>query len=100
MPRLANIASIGTEIAIAWDDGSESFIPMEKLRAASPSAENTGEADLLGHIHGGTNQKEFPGVTVKGWNIVGNYALQFQFSDGHNTGIYPYDFLHRLGQAS
>lgn len=92
-----NVAAIGNEIAIAWSDGTETYIHMEKLRAASPSAENTGEQDLLGNVHGGTNQKEFPGVTVRGWNFVGNYAIQFQFSDGHNTGIYPYDMLKKLG---
>src|SRR6201999_2464028 len=91
-----NIAAIGSEIAIAWEDGSESYIPMERLRAASPSAENTGEQDLLGKRHGGTDQTEFPGVTVKNWRMVGGYAVQFDFSDGHSTGIYPYDFLRRL----
>jgi DUF971 family protein len=94
-----NIAAIGNEIAIAWEDGSESYLPMEKLRAASPSAENTGERDLLGHQHGGTDQKEFPGVTVKSWRMVGGYAVQFHFSDGHSTGIFPYDFLKNLATA-
>ena len=98
MPHPSNIAAIGKEIAILWDDGSESYITMEKLRAASPSAENTGETDLLGKTHGGTDQREFPGVTVKGWNMVGSYAVQFQFSDGHNTGIYPYDYLRHIGE--
>jgi DUF971 family protein len=94
-----NIAAIGNEIAIAWEDGSESYLPMERLRAASPSAENTGERDLLGQKHGGTDQKEFPGVTVKSWQMVGGYALQFHFSDGHSTGIFPYDFLKNLASA-
>jgi DUF971 family protein len=91
-----NIAAIGNEIAIAWEDGSESYLSMEKLRAASPSAENTGEHDLLGKQYGGTDQKHFPGVMVKSWQMVGGYAVQFIFSDGHSTGIYPYDFLKRL----
>ncbi len=97
MQRPTHIAAIGHEIAISWDDGSESFIAMEKLRAASPSAENTGERDLLGVQYGGTEQKHFPGVTVKGWSMIGGYAVQFDFSDGHSTGIYPYDFLRGLG---
>ncbi len=97
MTRPINIAAIGNEIAISWDDGTESYISMEKLRAASPSAENTGERDLLGVQYGGTDQKQFPGVTVKGWNMIGGYAVQFDFSDGHSTGIYPYDFLRSLG---
>nr|WP_218280802.1 gamma-butyrobetaine hydroxylase-like domain-containing protein [Verrucomicrobium spinosum] len=71
MIRPLNIAAIGNEIAIAWEDGRESFLPMEKLRAASPSAENIGERDLLGKLYGGTNQKEYPGVSVTGWKSVG-----------------------------
>jgi DUF971 family protein len=97
MTRPTNIAAIGNEIAIVWNDGTESFIAMEKLRAASPSAENIGERDLLGVQYGGTNRKDFSGVTVKSWNLVGSYAVQFDFSDGHNTGIYPFDFLRSLG---
>ena len=97
MTRPANIAVIGNDVAIAWEDGSESFIGMEKLRAASPSAENIGEQDLLGNTYGGTAQKRFPGVTVKSWNMIGGYAVQFDFSDGHCTGIYPFDMLKRLG---
>ncbi len=97
MIRPANIAAIGNEIAIAWEDGTETFIPMEKLRAASPSAENTGERDLLGKVYGGTDQTDFSGVTVRTWRMMGGYAVQFDFSDGHCTGIYPYDFLRTLG---
>lgn len=87
---------IGTEVAIIWNDGTEQYISMEKLRAASPSAENTGERDLLGKRYGGTDQKSFPGVTVKDWRIVGGYAVQFDFSDGHNTGLYTYAYLRAL----
>ena len=94
-----HIAAIGNEIAIAWSDGTESYIAMEKLRAASPSAENTGERDLLGVQYGGTGPKEFPGVTVKRWNMVGSYAVAFDFSDGHNTGIYGFDYLKKLAEV-
>lgn len=92
-----HITAIGNEIAIVWDDGTESFIAMEKLRAASPSAENIGERDLLGRQYGGTDRKDFSGVTVRKWNLVGSYAVQFDFSDGHSTGIYPFDFLRSMG---
>ncbi len=99
MTKPTHIAAIGPEMAIAWEDGVESYVPMEKLRAASPSAENTGERDLLGKQYGGTDQRHFPGVTVKSWQIVGGYAVQFHFSDGHATGIYPFDFLRALASS-
>lgn len=91
-----NIQLIGTEVAIAWDDGSESYFQGEKLRAASPSAETRGEKDILGNQYGGDGPREFPGVTVVGWARMGNYALRFDFSDGHNSGIYSYEYLLEL----
>lgn len=77
----------------------ESFYKMELLRALSPSAENTGERDLLGQIHGGSSQTAFPGVVVTGWNLVGSYAIQFVFSDSHATGLYSFDYLRHIWVA-
>lgn len=92
----ANIQLIGPEVAILWSDGAESYLNGEVLRAASPSAENMGERDILGNQYGGQGPKQFPGVTVTGWEQVGNYAVRFDFSDGHRTGIFSYDYLRRL----
>ncbi len=97
MVQPVRIEAIGNEIAIAWSDGSETYHSMEKLRAASPSAENTGERDLLGRQFGGhQGPREFPGVTVTGWRVIGGYAVQFDFSDGHNTGLYGFEYLRHL----
>ena len=97
MPSPKTIQAIGNEIAIAWADGSENFYEMQELRRLSPSAENVGERDLLGNLIGGGDGPEaFPGVTVGGWQIVGGYAVQFRFSDGHNTGIYSYEYLKQI----
>jgi DUF971 family protein len=96
----SHIEAIGHEIAIRWSDGTETFHPMEQLRAASPSAENTGEQDLLGRRFGGSQQKVFPGVTVTGWRLIGSYAIQFDFSDGHNTGLFGYQMLRQLAAAA
>ncbi len=94
-----NIQLIGQEVAIVWDDGAESYLPFEKLRAASPSAANMGETDILGNKYGGDGPKHFPGVTVVGWAQVGNYAIRFDFSDGHSTGLYSYDYLRALAAS-
>ena len=91
-----NIQLIGEEVAIAWSDGVETYHEFEKLRAASPSAANLGERDILGNQYGGNGPKSFPGVEVLGWEIVGNYALRFMFSDGHGSGLYSYDYLRKL----
>ena len=92
-----NIQLIGQEIAVAWDDGAESYFTAEQLRAASPSAETAGERDILGVKHGGDGPRKFPGVEVVGWERVGNYAVRFDFSDGHRTGLYSYEYLRKLG---
>lgn len=96
MPTPVNIQLIGPEVAIAWSDGTETYHPMERLRAASPSAETQGERDILGRQYGGDGPKTFPGVTVLGWQQVGNYAICFSFSDGHRTGLYSFDYLRKL----
>lgn len=92
----SDIQLIGNLVAVRWSDGREDFFDMEQLRAASPSAENLGEADLFGNVRGGDPRKHFPGVEVTGWDFVGNYAIRFFFSDGHNTGLYTYRYLKVL----
>lgn len=94
---IEDLQLIGEEVAVRWADGSESYFPMEMLRVASPSAENTGEKDLLGKlIGGGIGQASYPGVTVTAWTPIGGYAVQFHFSDGHRTGIFSYGYLRDL----
>jgi len=95
-----NIQLIGSEVAIVWDDGAESYFTAEKLRAASASAETQGERDIFGQKYGGDGPKNFAGVSVLSWNQVGNYAIQFRFSDGHSTGLYSYDYLRKLAGSS
>jgi DUF971 family protein len=94
-----NIQLIGQEVAIVWDDGVETYFSFERLRAASPSASNIGERDILGNQYGGGGAKSFPGVQVLGWERVGNYALRFDFSDGHRTGLYSFDYLRTLAAS-
>lgn len=98
MQKPTNIQLIGTEIAILWEDGVETYFQPEFLRANSPSASNIGERDIMGNLYGGDGPTRFPGVTVLGWQIVGNYAVRFEFSDGHQTGLYSFDLLRELAQ--
>lgn len=91
-----DIQIIGTEIAILWQDGVEDYFPMAFLREFSPSAENMGELDILGNVHGGNPGVKYPNITVTGWEFMGNYALRFEFDDGHATGLFSYDYLETL----
>ena len=97
MTGIREIQLIGEEVAVRWDDGSDDFYRMDRLRSLSPSAETQGEKDLLGKPISPTEEgRDFSGVRVTGWNPVGGYAIQFHFSDGHNTGIYSFDYLKEI----
>ena len=91
-----NVQVIGSELAIQWKDGAESYLHLEPLRRACPCASCGGEPDVLGHVirpHVTYSPSSFELV---GWNLVGGYALQPRWNDGHNTGIYSYVYLRRL----
>ncbi|MGH8100107.1 MAG: DUF971 domain-containing protein [Chthoniobacterales bacterium] len=95
-----NVQQIGDELAIVWNDGGESYFKLKMLRRACPCAACGGEPDVLGNIlrpHVNYNEKSFQ---LAGFQLVGGYALQPRWADGHNTGIYSFTYLRRLGQAS
>ena len=91
-----NIQLIGTELAIVWEDETESYFTSEFLRLHSPSAENIGEKDIFGNKYGGTGIKDFPGVTIQSWDLQGNYAIRPIFSDGHSSGLFSWEYLKAL----
>ena len=93
-----DIQLIGTEVALRWEDGQESFISFATLRAASPSAQVRGERDVFGNVYGGEAPRDYRGIDVTGWERIGNYAIRFEFSDGHRTGLYSYELLRQLGE--
>lgn len=90
------IELIGPTLCIIWNDGSEDFFESALLRLRSPSAQNIGEKDIFGNRYGGQTQSNFSGITILGWEFIGNYAIKIRFSDGHNTGIYSWDYLKDL----
>ena len=98
MDTPANIQLIGNELCIAWADGTESYFTGEFLRKYSPSAANIGEVDILGQRHGSDGPNEFPGVTITSWEQVGNYAIRPLFSDGHESGLFSWEYLSKLAE--
>ena len=98
--ELRNAQVIGNELALAWNDETESYFALEFLRRACPCAACGGEPDVLGNVsrpHVTYTDKSFQLV---GFDLVGGYALQPRWADGHSTGIYSFTYLRRLGQAS
>jgi DUF971 family protein len=95
-----NIQQIGNELAIQWNDGLESFLDLEFLRRACPCAACGGEPDVLGNIDRPDVSYSPESFALVGFELVGGYALQPRWRDGHSTGIYSFTYLQRLSQAS
>lgn len=92
------IQLIGDTFCILWGPGSEDYFDPTYLRTHSPSAQNIGERDIFGIQYGGDGKKQFEGITISSWEFVGNYAVKIKFSDGHNTGIFSWEYLKKLAK--
>ena len=78
-------------LTVAFDDGARFELPAELLRVESPSAEVRNHGGPKTIVLG---KKD---VTIAGLDPVGNYAVRIAFSDGHDTGLYSWTWLHQLG---
>jgi DUF971 family protein len=80
-------------LEIAFADGRSFRLPYEFLRVYSPSAEVRGHGPGQEVLQVGKRA-----VEIRSLEPVGSYAVQPQFSDGHNTGIYSWEYLYELGE--
>ena len=92
------IQPIGDELAVAWDDGAESYLKLVDLRRLCPCAGCAGERDILGRLMKGPDRP----LTQESFRIaaiapVGGYALQIYWEDGHSDGLYLYARLREWG---
>ena len=84
-------------MAIKWEDGSETFVPLEKLRRHCPCAGCKGETDVMGRVWKGQDQP----LSARAFQLVrivdvGSYGIQPAWGDGHATGIYTFDYLRQM----
>ena len=93
-----NVQQIGNELAIRWNDGTESYLDLQFLRRACPCAACGGEPDVLGNVIRPEISYSGNSFDLAGLQVVGGYALQPVWADGHNTGIYSFQYLRRLAQ--
>lgn len=92
-----DVQQIGEELAIKWQDGTESFIRLEALRRGCPCAGCKGEVDVMGQLHKGPDQALPPAsFQLRSLKPVGGYGLQPVWADGHATGIYSFEYLRAL----
>ena len=94
------IQTIGHELAIAWSDGTESYLGREALRRACPCAACGGEPDVLGYVVRPQVVFTPQSFVLTGFQIIGSYALQPTWADGHGTGLYTFPFLRRLADEA
>lgn len=92
VPSEIRIRRASRTLEVDFDDDAKVVLPAEYLRVESPSAEVQG--------HGPNERKIVPGkatVNIAAVEPIGHYAVRIRFTDGHDTGIYTWAYLHRLG---
>ncbi len=95
--RPTDVQLIGDALAIKWPDGGESFIDLETLRRKCPCAGCQGERDVMGTLHKGPERPLTPAsFKLLRLENVGTYALQPVWGDGHNSGIYSFEYLRKI----
>jgi DUF971 family protein len=91
-----NIQTIGQELAIAWNDGRESYFSLESLRKSCPCAACGGEPDILGRVERPPLSYGPKSFALRGFKVVGGYAVQPTWDDGHDSGLYTFKYLRQL----
>lgn len=91
-PTALTLHQTSRVLEVAFDDGANFRIPIELMRVYSPSAEVQGHGPGQEVLQTGKRQ-----VGIDDIQTVGHYAVQPRFSDGHDTGIFSWDYLYHLG---
>lgn len=85
-------------LVVEWQDGKRSEYSLDELRRVCPCASCRTEREQEGANPLRILKSDPTGVRVTSAQLVGNYAIQFDWSDGHNTGIFEFRFLRKLGE--
>ncbi len=91
-PQTLTVHARSRVLELGWADGAHFRLPFELLRVYSPSAEVQGHGPGQEVLQTGKRD-----IDITALAPVGNYAVQPTFSDGHDSGIFTWDYLYRLG---
>ena len=91
-PQSITVHGLSKVLEVSFSDGALFRIPFELMRIYSPSAEVQGHGPGQEVLQTGKREVELDAL-----DPVGNYAVQPRFSDGHDTGIFSWDYLYFLG---
>ncbi|MCX2979787.1 DUF971 domain-containing protein [Halieaceae bacterium IMCC14734] len=92
IPSAVKLHKKSAVLELHYEDGSDFQLRCELLRVYSPSAEVRGHGSGQEVLQTGKKN-----VTITAIQAVGNYALQLTFDDGHDTGLFSWDYLYDLG---
>jgi len=92
IPSALTVHQKSRTLEITFDQGATFLLPFELLRVYSPSAEVRGHGAGQEVLQLGKSE-----VGISALEPVGNYAIQPHFTDGHNTGLYSWELLYKLG---
>ena len=85
---------VSDTFVVVWDDGHESYYPLEALRRGCPCAACSGEPDLFGRLQVGPPPRYGPAsFQLASVDRIGNYALQPNWADNHAYGIWTFERL-------
>ncbi|NJM37681.1 MAG: DUF971 domain-containing protein [Akkermansiaceae bacterium] len=87
---------IGDEFALLFEGGFEAYLSLPMLRRACPCAACQGEPDAMGRVLRPVVEHGPRAFELHKFEIVGGYAIQLFWGDGHSTGIYSYAYLQKL----
>jgi DUF971 family protein len=90
-PTDITVTDKGRTLEVAFDDGKSVRLTAERLRVESPSAEVQGHSPREKRIVTGKEN-----VAIVDVEPIGNYAIKIVFDDGHDTGLYSWEYLRRL----
>ena len=90
IPELIKLSDDKMSIVVSYSKNNHLILPSMGLRALSPSAENKKNLKNPDFL-------KYKSVEITKIESVGNYAIRIIFNDGHNTGIYSWDFLYEIG---
>ena len=96
-----NIIVMNNNMAIKWTDDSESFIDNKLMREKCPCANCSGESDVFGNIYKADipQSKNSNQYIINRYINIGHYAIRIIWEDGHNAGIYSFEFLKTLSDS-
>jgi DUF971 family protein len=95
---LENAAVIGNELALSFADGYEAYLPLPMLRRSCPCALCQGEPDAMGRVVRPKVEYGARAFELLKFELVGGYAIQIFWADGHSSGLHSFDYLRKLSE--